>query len=117
MTRYRLCSHVEEFHCPECCAPVYVGEHAIEHEGDCYCSSDCSEAASAAVSAPAPEAVPPLPPRVGKRLETSRAVLTVRTSNREPAEMPNAEPPNDEPIRWSARYNRAALTVWCPDCG
>ena len=52
MTRYRLCSHVEEFHCPECGRPVYYGEHAVEHEGDCYCSEHCAEAAEAAVFAP-----------------------------------------------------------------
>jgi len=43
MTRYRLCSHVEEFHCPECGRPVYCREHAVEHEGDCYCSRHCAE--------------------------------------------------------------------------
>ena len=48
---YRLCSHVEEFHCPECGAPVYVGEHAVEHEGDCFCSRHC---------AVKPESTPPL---------------------------------------------------------
>ena len=43
MNRYRLCSHVEEFHCPECCAPVYYGEHAVEHEGERFCSPRCAE--------------------------------------------------------------------------
>ncbi|HXD84961.1 MAG TPA: hypothetical protein VN641_00600 [Urbifossiella sp.] len=72
MTRYRLCSHVEEFHCPECGEPVYVGEHAVEHEENRFCSPHCAEAAAAAVSAPAaiaPESVHRVP-RIGYRLET-----------------------------------------------
>ena len=77
MTRYRLCSHVEEFHCPECGEPVYLGEHAVEHEGDCFCSGHCAEVAAAAVVPPeaayhgrryrltpvSPEIEQPLPPQ------------------------------------------------------
>jgi len=43
MTRYRLCSHVEEFHCPECGRPVYVREHAVEQQGERFCSARCAE--------------------------------------------------------------------------
>ena len=51
MTRYRLRSHAEEFHCPECGEPVYVGEHAVEHEENRFCSRHCAEVAAAAVLA------------------------------------------------------------------
>jgi endogenous inhibitor of DNA gyrase (YacG/DUF329 family) len=104
MTSYRLCSHVEEFHCPECGAPVYVGEHAVEHEGDCFCSRHCAEVA--AVAAFAPESMRSL--RVGYRLESSPDVLTVQTP--EPEEEPA------EPIRRPARYARVVLAVSCPEC-
>lgn len=46
MTRYRLCSHVEEFHCPECGRPVYCRQHAVEHDGERFCSARCAEEAA-----------------------------------------------------------------------
>lgn len=45
MICYRLCSHVEEFHCPECGRPVYCREHAVEYDGERFCSSRCAETA------------------------------------------------------------------------
>lgn len=48
MTRYRLCSHSEEFHCPECSQPVYCRQHAVEHQGERFCSPRCAEEATGA---------------------------------------------------------------------
>jgi hypothetical protein len=42
--RYRLTHHSEEFACPTCGAPVYVGDTAWDDDGDCYCSAHCAGA-------------------------------------------------------------------------
>ena len=106
MTRYRLCSHVEEFHCPECGAPVYYGEHAVEHDGDCYCSRHCAELAAAAVFGE------PLDESARNRLETSPDALKVRPLATEPEPDPPAEP-----IRRPVAHTRAVLAVSCSECG
>jgi len=60
MNRYRLCSHVEEFHCPECGRPVYVREHAVEHQGERFCSPRCAEDATGAAFVEVPVKTPTL---------------------------------------------------------
>ena len=42
--RYRLTHHAEEFGCPTCGAPVYVGDVAIEEPDGPYCSWYCAGA-------------------------------------------------------------------------
>lgn len=42
--RYRVRHHGEEFGCPACGEPVYVGETAWEDDGGVFCSAYCAGA-------------------------------------------------------------------------
>ncbi|MBF0244753.1 MAG: hypothetical protein HQL31_05725 [Planctomycetes bacterium] len=39
---YRLSKIVEEFDCPCCGYPLYVGDMAVEYHGECFCSKVCA---------------------------------------------------------------------------
>jgi hypothetical protein len=43
-SRYRVTCRSEEFDCPTCGAPIYVGDTAWEDDGVPYCSAYCAGA-------------------------------------------------------------------------
>jgi hypothetical protein len=46
MPFYTVRHHTEEFQCPKCGVPLYVGERAYQDgpDGTCYCSAYCAGA-------------------------------------------------------------------------
>ena len=46
MPYYTIASAAEEFACPQCGDPSYVGDRAFEAREEAYCSSMCAKEAS-----------------------------------------------------------------------